>query len=116
MEGPVTIRPSNVSTTPLTFLICSSISGAVFFNQAMSVEKILISIGLGDQVRSPIRSPRMPGKSQSIAGHGDVELVPQLGDDFFGRTFSARLQLDEKIAGVRLGDGRSARRAPVRRE
>ncbi len=62
------VRPSFTSTTPGIFPIFSATSGAFFISQAVSVEKSLISIGFGDQVRSPMRSLRMPGKSHSIAG------------------------------------------------
>ena len=105
-----------MSTTPLIFLICSATSGAFFFRNSMSVEKSLISIGSGDHVRSPIRSPRMPGNSHSMPGSAALNLCAQLGDHLLGACARGRgLSLTRKspVFGSAMD---SASRAPVRRE
>ena len=43
-------------------------SSALSVRNFRSVEKIFTSIGLSDQMRSPMRSLRMPGKSHSTVG------------------------------------------------
>ena len=74
IEGPVSVSPLNVSTTPRTDRISDSTRGAVFSSQPKSGEKILISIGSGVSDKSPITSVRMPGNSQRIIGNCSANL------------------------------------------
>ena len=75
MDGPVKTRPLKVSTTPGILSMSVFDLGAVCFRKSRSVEKSLISMGSSDEVRSPMRSARMPGKSQSIAREDGDESV-----------------------------------------
>ncbi len=115
IDGPATTKPGSTSTTPGIFSMVSAISAAFFLSTSVSFEKILISQGLGDQVRSPIRSLSTPGNSVCRAGSAAVDLLPQFVDHFLGRTLAIRPQFHQEVAGVRLGDGqRQAGTGPPR--
>ena len=74
IEGPATTRPSFTSTTPGMFSMVRATSVASCLSTFWSLENNLISTGLGDQVRSPIRSLSTPGNSNARAGSAAVSL------------------------------------------
>ncbi len=65
-RGPGVDQAVQGSTTPGTFLSCSATSGAFLLRNSHVVREELDLDRLGDHVKSPIRSLRMPGNSQSM--------------------------------------------------
>ncbi len=81
----------------------------------MSVENSFTSIGAGDQVRSPIRSQRIPGNSHSMPGSATWNLCRSSAMTSSVLRWRSGLSLTRKspVFGSAMD---SARRAPVRRE
>ena len=104
IEGPATTSPSSTSTTPGISSMAWAISSAFDFKKAVSVEKILISTGLGDQVRSPIRSPSTPGNSKLKAGSAALHFARNSSITASVFRSRSRFSLTKKIARVRLGN------------
>ncbi len=115
IDGPATTRPSLRSTTPCTFSTTSATWGACRFRKARSLEKILISIGSGDHVRSPMRSARMPGNSHSMWGSAAWSSLRRLPITSFVACLRSGLSLTRKspVFGSWTWKPRAA---PVRRE
>ena len=116
IDGPATTRPGSTSTTPGIFSMVSAISVAFFLSTAVSVEKILISQGLGDQVKSPIRSLSTPGNSVCRAGSASWIFSRSSSITVFRRSFAIRPQFHQEVAGIRLGDGQGQAGAGPPRE
>ena len=68
----------------------------------MSVEKSFTSIGWGSEVRSPIRSPRMPGNSHSMSGIAALNLSRKSAMTSSVDHLAVGFEFDQKIAGVGL--------------